>query len=67
MITKMTDLKFFVGEFKFQLKEAYIFCWDIQIPTGKKQFIIKMTSKMTEPYIVWETLKLQLEKKQFSI
>ena len=46
-------LTYFVGTFKFQLK--------------KKQFIIQMTSKMTEPYIVWGTLKFQLKKKQFSI
>ena len=34
-------LTFFVGAFKFQLKEAYIFCWDVQIPTGKNSVVSK--------------------------
>ena len=37
MITKWQSLTFFVGAFKFQLIEPHIFCWDIQIPTGKKE------------------------------
>ena len=35
-LQRWQTLTFFVGEFKFQLKEAYIFCWDIQYSNWKK-------------------------------
>ena len=32
----MTETYIPLGTFKFRLAESYIFCWDIQIQTGKK-------------------------------
>ena len=61
-LQRWQKLTFLLGTFKFRLTEPYIFCWDIQIPTGKTvQF--QMISKMTEPYIrlCVATFKFQLK------
>ena len=64
---------FFVETFKFQLKnqfsiemilrikELYILCWDIQIPT-EKQIIIQMITKMADLDILSWRIQISIER-----
>ena len=60
-LQRWKTLTFFVGAFKFQLTEPYIFVGTFKLE-WKKQFSIQMISKMTDPYIVCGNIQIPVEK-----
>ena len=60
-LQRWKTLTFFVGAFKFQLTEPYIFVGTFKFQ-WEKQFSIQMVSKMTEPYIVCGDIQIPTEK-----